>query len=151
MLAPVHAIAMIFCARAFVSRAGRPRPSRGIGGRAMGPGSVSFTGKWTDDRVAPFVSRSGDSVVRGWAPFRALAPNGLDGQFCSRTSMKSPRLIDKVTANGVLVSRSGQLAHTGGRLRIVTILKPARGSHEFCLMSNTGFPGDGTILKKDSS
>ena len=32
--------------------------------------------------------------------------------------MKSARLIESVTAKGVLVSASGQLAHTGGRSRM---------------------------------
>ena len=47
-----------------------------------------------------------------------VAPTGEARRFFSSTSMKSPRLMDKVTAHGVLVSRSGQLAHTGGRSRI---------------------------------
>ena len=50
------------------------------------------------------------------APKHAMLANAW--RFRSRTSMKSPRLIDKVTAHGVLVSRSGQLAHTGGRPRM---------------------------------
>ena len=122
MLAPVHAAAMIFRARPLVSAAGRPRPSCGITGISMGPGSVSSTGKWIGEGAEPFVSRSAGPVVETWVPFRSRTPGRLACnacRLCSRTSMKSPRLIASVTANGVWVSRSGQLAHTGARARIL--------------------------------
>ena len=65
------------------------------------------------DRLDPKLDIEFPSVA---APKHAMLANAW--RFRSRTSMKSPRLIDKVTAHGVLVSRSGQLVHTGGRPRM---------------------------------
>ena len=80
---PSQAAVMILRARAFVNDAGRPRPSRGIDGRLMGPGWVNSRGNW----VLSLVLWSWNVTRRA----SAAQP------FCRRTSMKSPSVIERLT------------------------------------------------------